>query len=44
MEEEVLEDEGVDNAEEEQTAPPTEEEEDVSKIIQKRTPILCSAK
>jgi hypothetical protein len=43
-EEEVLEDEGVDNAEEEQTEPPTEEEDDVSENIQKLTPILGSAK
>ncbi len=45
MEEQVLEDEGVDNAEEEQTEPPTEEEDDdVSEIIQKLTPIVGSAK
>ncbi|MBD0359276.1 MAG: hypothetical protein ICV56_01005 [Nitrososphaeraceae archaeon] len=43
MEEEVLE-EGVDNSEEEQAEPQTEEEEDVSEIIQKLTPILGSAK
>lgn len=44
MEEQVLEDEGVvDNAEEEQTEPPAEED-DVSEIIQKLTPILGSAK
>ncbi len=45
-EEEVLEEEGVDNAEEEQTELPTEEEEDddVSEIIQKLTPISGSAK
>ncbi len=44
MEEEVLEEEGVDNSEEEQAEPQTEEEEDVSEIIQKLTPILGSAK
>jgi hypothetical protein len=44
VEEQVLEDEGVDNAEEEQTEPPTEEEDDVSEIIQKLTPIVGSAK
>ncbi|HEX6029530.1 MAG TPA: hypothetical protein VFY64_10860 [Nitrososphaeraceae archaeon] len=43
MEEEVLEEEGVDNADEEQTEPPTEEE-DLSENIQKLTPILGSAK
>ncbi|HEX2067732.1 MAG TPA: hypothetical protein VHF08_03435 [Nitrososphaeraceae archaeon] len=43
--EEVLEEEGVDNSEDEQTEPQTEEEEDdVSEIIQKLTPILGSAK
>ena len=43
-EEEVLEEEGVDNAEEEQTEPPTEDEDDVSENIQKLTPISGSAK
>jgi hypothetical protein len=43
VEEQVLEDEGVDNAEEEQTELPAEED-DVSEIIQKLTPILGSAK
>jgi hypothetical protein len=43
VEEQVLEDEGVDNAEEEQTELPAEED-DLSEIIQKLTPILGSAK
>ena len=43
MEEQVLEDEGVDNAEEEQTELPAEED-DVSEIIQNLTAILDSAK
>ncbi|HEX5891706.1 MAG TPA: hypothetical protein VFY41_02495 [Nitrososphaeraceae archaeon] len=44
MEEEVLEEEGVDNAEGQQTEPPTEEEDDVSENIQMLTSILGSAK
>lgn len=43
VEEEVLEEERVDNVEEEQTELPAEED-DVSEIIQKLTPILDSAK
>ncbi|HET6800174.1 MAG TPA: hypothetical protein VFH25_06385 [Nitrososphaeraceae archaeon] len=43
MEEEVLEEEGADNVEEEQTELPAEED-DVSEIIQNLTAILDSAK